>query len=382
MRKGCKKVIATILTAAMAMSVCSPAFASEISTNTFETTLQPKERMLCEQVLEGMETKISQELKTEYQKDILLLNSKGFEEKELIILDTDIRQVANLIQELDMDSEEIKKLKNGFLTSRPTDPEVLIANSHSLDAADLGIVSYEFKQDGARASTGFIEKQISLFTNPALNKFYQESGYVNLGNVHATSKVVNGETYYTRPYVMFGAHGSTGSIDAGLVWYQEHNKWMLFMSGARSGWLLGKSYYNNGNSMTKAVGTANGTDAYLELKCSDGKAHIVWRSPETWKIIDEQAAEMGDGFNTTSEIELVRENTLAQGVSGSYLKNVTWRTVYLYSTSKTAKAEKGFFKSARNQFTTYSGNYLTKGTGQGSATNLNYYGETMSLSIP
>ena len=66
MRKNFKKIIATILTATIAMSLCPPVFASEISTNIFETTLQPRERMLCEQVLEGMETKISQELKTEY----------------------------------------------------------------------------------------------------------------------------------------------------------------------------------------------------------------------------------------------------------------------------------------------------------------------------
>ena len=155
---------------------------------------------------------------------------------------------------------------------------------------------------------------------------------------------------------------------------------MLFMSGT-PGWYMGSSYYSNNGDMDKTIGVTNGSDAYLDMKCSTNTVHIIWRNPDTWKIMDEQALYLGSGFNTTSSIELVRECTLAQGVSGSYLKNVTWRNHYLYSTEKTVKAQKSFFKSSRNGFSTYNGNYLTKGTGSGNITNMNYYGETMNLSV-
>ena len=61
---------------------------------------------------------------------------------------------------------------------------------------------------------------LALFTNPT-NKFYQYTGFVNLGSVYAYSS-------NTRPYIMYGAHGSSGSVDAGVVYDKEHGVWRVF----------------------------------------------------------------------------------------------------------------------------------------------------------
>lgn len=264
MKKWMKKTVAVFLTVAVTITMCVPTFASEIGNTASLMSLSSKEKALCENVLTSLKTDIPNESRIEYYKDILALENKGFTTNEMVVLDTDIRQVAQLIEDLDMNSNEIENLKNGFLTSRPTDPEILLENSHFLSYDEVGIVEPLVENTSSRA-TAFKEIQISLFTDPKLNKFYEQTGFVHLGNAYATSKIYNNELKYTRPYVILGGHGTTGSIDTGLVWYQEYNKWMLFMNGT-CGWKLGSSFYSNGNDMTKTIGTANGSDAYLDMK--------------------------------------------------------------------------------------------------------------------
>lgn len=145
MKKLIKKVTTTVLIAAMAMGIGMPAFAEEKIITSPEDVFNAKEVSFCEQVFNNLETSIPEEAKVEYYKDILELQSKGFTVNEMVTLDTDIRQVANLIEDLDMDTAEIENLKNGFLTSRPTDPEILIANSHPLSYEEVGLVAQKRK---------------------------------------------------------------------------------------------------------------------------------------------------------------------------------------------------------------------------------------------
>jgi hypothetical protein len=331
-----------------------------------------------------MENTIPTELIPTITSNIMFLSENGFSETDLVTLGTDIIQVSNLIKGMNMTDDEIEVLKNGFVNSRPTDAEYLEANSYFLTYEEAGMPDpiLSSTELSLTATPNSPEgKTISLFTDPSLNKFYEETGYVSMGNVYAAS----GNAGYTRPYVMFGAHGTTGGVDAGLVWYQEHNKWYLFMSAPNNGgWKNGQSYYDNNNNFDSSAGISNGGQAYLQLTCSGGQAHITLRNPSlSWAIIDEQTIAMGSGFNTTSSIELVRENTIARGYSGSYLNNVTWSQHYLYSTTKTAQAQQSFFKSSRSGYSPWAtgSRYLTKGTGNGTASSMNYSGETSSLSI-
>lgn len=130
MKKWMKKTVAVFLTVAVTITMCVPTFASEIGNTASLMSLSSKEKALCENVLTSLKTDIPNESRIEYYKDILALENKGFTTNEMVVLDTDIRQVAQLIEDLDMNSNEIENLKNGFLTSRPTDPEILLENSH------------------------------------------------------------------------------------------------------------------------------------------------------------------------------------------------------------------------------------------------------------
>lgn len=387
MKKWLEKTLAVILTTAMTMSIGIPAFASEEIENKTEV-LTNEEQIFCNTILQDIESEISQEMVEQYSKDILFLKDEGFSQNDLVTLDTDIHQVANLIEELNMDENEIETLKNGFVTSRPIDPSTLVENSHFLTYEEVGMPNpneIDENMVSTKAAPAYKEQHISLFTDPSKNKFFEETGHVTLGNTYATSsRGTDGKTYYTRPYVMFGAHGTTGGVDAGLVWFQEHNKWTLFMSAPdNGGWKQGQSYYNNGESMAATKGLNNGGHAYLDLKCADNYATIIWRSPSTWLIEDQQAIYMGSGYTNNSSIELVRENTLAQGYSGSYLNNVQWWDVHLYSLKKTVPAEKNFFKSSRGGFEQYNStsNYMKRGAGVVTATGMNYSGETSNLRI-
>lgn len=97
---------------------------------------------------------------------------------------------------------------------------------------------------------------------------------------------------------------------------------------------------------------------------------------------------MGTGFTTNpTNLELVRENTLAQNNrtdDGSYLRNVKWSDVYLYSLTQTTSAAMSHMKASRSGFYVYSGRYLygeTSSANKYITTNsLNYNGETSSLS--
>ena len=98
---------------------------------------------------------------------------------------------------------------------------------------------------------------------------------------------------------------------------------------------------------------------------------------------------MGYSYTTTpsGDLTLVRENTLAQGIrkdDGSYLKNVVWSNVNLYSQAYYGTvASSHFVSSWGSNFYTYSGKYLygeVSGANKYITTSgLNYYGETSSL---
>jgi len=133
---------------------------------------------------------------------------------------------------------------------------------------------------------------------------------------------------------------------------------------------------------------SKGSNVYLDLRCAGNYAQIIARDTIYWNIIDEQSLYMGSGFTTNpTNLELVRENTLAQKNErvddGSYLRNVRWSDVYLYSLTQNTPAAMSHMKSSRSGFYVYSGRYMNGETQSAnqyiSASGLNYNGETSSL---
>ncbi|HBX48752.1 MAG TPA: hypothetical protein DEF85_07665 [Clostridiaceae bacterium] len=304
--------------------------------------------------------------------EVSLLLEKGFTEEEIKILDFDIRKVANLIVTRNMSTDEIEILKNGFVNDRPKDPEITSRNQvgKSLEEVNMpDTLSYKYDLSNSINATD-TGVHLALFTQPSY-KFYEYTGFANFGSVYAY-------TSNTRPYVMFGAHGTTGSIDAGVVYYKEHNAWRVFMSnGQPNGWYDGIYEAN----------ISKGSNIYLNLRCAGNYVQIIVRDASTWSIIDEQSVYMGSSFTTNpTNLELVRENTLAQTNrvdDGSYLRNVRWSDVYLYSLTQTTPAAMSHMKSSRSGFYVYSGRYMYGETPSAnqyiSASGLNYNGETSSL---
>lgn len=322
-------------------------------------------------IISDLDLEITEEGKGLLSSEVSLLLQSGFTDDDIKKLNYDIRQVANLIRTNKMSTEEIANLKNGFLNSRPEDPKLKDKNQVGKSLEEVGMpntLRYKNKTENEILATD-TGAHLALFTQPSY-KFYEYTGYVNLGSVHAHSS-------NTRPYVMFGGHGSSGSgVDAGLVYWKESNSWGVFANNGK---------WEDGVKKTKIAPSSR---VYINFRAINQYAQVIVRDPNTWNILDEQSVYMGGDFTTNpSNLELVRENTLAQKTrndDGSYLKNVTWSNVYLYSATQTTPAKMSFMKTSRNGFYVYSGRYLYGETVSAknyiSASNLNYDGETSSIS--